>query len=89
MTGLGLVLYSITLIQACVQLQRRILATLRRDVERASLSAANTRSDTRAELRAATAAGCGASPARAQERRRLRRANTSRQAARNAPSAYW
>lgn len=33
-----------------------VVATLRRDVERASLSAANTRSDTRAELRAATAA---------------------------------
>ncbi|MES2099150.1 MAG: isocitrate lyase/phosphoenolpyruvate mutase family protein [Pseudomonadota bacterium] len=30
-TGLGLVMYSITLIQACVQLQRRILATLRSD----------------------------------------------------------
>ena len=33
-----------------------VVATLRRDVERASLSAANTRSSTRAELRAAQAA---------------------------------
>lgn len=30
-TGLGLALYSITLIQACVQLQRRILSTLKQD----------------------------------------------------------